>query len=49
MRPFWKKIINKNYKINENIHFAIYGLGDRSYGESFNMAGRKLKQRLLML
>lgn len=42
-------MMSKNYTIDNNIHFAIYGLGDRSYGDSFNMAGRKLKQRLLML
>lgn len=29
--------------------FAIYGLGDRSYGDNYNITGRKLRQRLIML
>lgn len=49
MRQFWKKIMNKAYPCLKGIKFCVYGLGDRSYGDNFNMASRKLRQRLLML
>lgn len=49
MRQFWKNIMNKNYKVLENVKFCIYGLGDRSYGDNFNLSARKLRQRLIML
>jgi len=48
-RKLWKYMIKKNYKISQNVKFAIYSLGDRSYGENFGMAARKLRQRMKML
>ena len=41
--------MKKNYKIEQNIKFAIYSLGDRSYGDNFALAARKLRQRMKML
>lgn len=49
MRQFWKNLMSKNYPTLEGIKFCVYGLGDRSYGDNFNIAARKLRQRLLML
>lgn len=49
MRPFWKELMKKGFTLNNQIEFAIYSLGDRSYGEHFGMAARKLRQRLKML
>jgi hypothetical protein len=49
MRIFWKNIMNKNYKLPQNVKFGVYALGDRSYGDNFNIMGRKLRQRLIML
>ena len=41
--------MKKGYTLSNPIEFAIYSLGDRSYGEHFGMAARKLRQRLKML
>jgi sulfite reductase alpha subunit-like flavoprotein len=41
--------MSKKYQSLENVSFCLYGLGDRSYGDNFNLAARKLRQRLLML
>ena len=49
--------MSKNYDNNlgntqqplEGMQFAVYGLGDRSYGDNYNMIARKFRQRLLML
>jgi sulfite reductase alpha subunit-like flavoprotein len=49
MRPFWKELMKKNYKLESGIAFSIYSLGDSSYGEHFGMTARKLRQRLKML
>lgn len=49
MRPFWKKIMSKNFPKISGVKFCVYGLGDRSYGDSFNIAARKLRQRMIML
>ena len=49
MRSLWKEMMKKGYKINEQVTFAIYSLGDRSYGDNFGLAARKLRQRLKML
>jgi sulfite reductase alpha subunit-like flavoprotein len=49
MRQFWKQIMNKNYQLLADVKFCIYALGDRSYGDSFNLAARKFRQRMLML
>jgi sulfite reductase alpha subunit-like flavoprotein len=49
IRSFWKQIMSKNYQSLEGTKFCVYGLGDRSYGDNFNMSARKLRQRLLML
>lgn len=31
------------------VRFGVYGLGDRGYGDNFNIVARKCRQRLLML
>jgi sulfite reductase alpha subunit-like flavoprotein len=31
------------------MRFTIFSLGDRSYGDNFNMAARKFRQRLMGL
>nr|VVW88726.1 unnamed protein product [Nymphaea colorata] len=49
MRPFWKQLMAKNYKLKYPISLAVYSLGDSSYGDHFGMAARKLRQRLKML
>jgi sulfite reductase alpha subunit-like flavoprotein len=49
VRTLWKEMMKKNYKIEQNIKFAIYSLGDRSYGDNFALAARKLRQRMKML
>lgn len=49
MRAFWKCIMSKHYGGLGGVKFCVYGLGDRSYGDNFNMSARKLRQRLLML
>jgi sulfite reductase alpha subunit-like flavoprotein len=49
MRQLWKNMMKKQYKIEDGVDFAIYSLGDRSYGENFGMTARKLRQRLRML
>jgi sulfite reductase alpha subunit-like flavoprotein len=41
--------MNKNYRNLNKVKFCVYGLGDRSYGDNFNITSRKLRQRLLML
>ena len=41
--------MNKSFPSLAGVNFCVYGVGDRSYGESFNMAARKFRQRLLML
>jgi sulfite reductase alpha subunit-like flavoprotein len=41
--------MNKKYQTLQSVSFCVYGLGDRSYGHHFNLAARKLRQRLLML
>ena len=48
-RPFWKTIMKKSYALPGPVRFAVYALGDRSYGDDFCMTGRKLRQRLKML
>ena len=42
-------MLTKNFPSLKGLKFAVYALGDRSYGESFNLAARKLRQRLMML
>lgn len=49
MRPLWKNMMKKNYKIGDGVKFAIYSLGDRGYLDNFAMAARKMRQRLRML
>lgn len=49
MRPLWKDMMKKGYKIDPDVKFAVYSLGDRGYGDNFAMAARKLRQRLKML
>lgn len=49
MRSFWKMFMNKSYNIPKNVKFCVYGLGDRSYGDNFNVIARKFRQRLIML
>ena len=49
MRQFWKMIMSKSYPNLKDVKFCIYGLGDRSYGDNFNITARKLRQRMLML
>jgi len=49
MRPLWRKIMSKAYKLAGPIYFSVYSLGDTSYGDHFGMAARKLRQRLKML
>lgn len=49
MRPFWKNLMNKSYPSLVGVKFCVYGLGDRSYGDNFNIMARKMRQRLLML
>jgi sulfite reductase alpha subunit-like flavoprotein len=49
MRPLWKDMMKKGFKIEEGVKFGIYSLGDRGYGDNFGMAARKLRQRLRML
>jgi sulfite reductase alpha subunit-like flavoprotein len=46
---FWKKIMMKSFPNQKELKFAIYALGDRSYGDNFCLAARKLRQRLLNL
>ena len=41
--------MKKNFPSLKGVNFCVYGVGDRSYGESFNLAARKFRQRLLML
>jgi sulfite reductase alpha subunit-like flavoprotein len=41
--------MGKNFKLAEGVKFALYSLGDRSYGDNFGVVGRKLRQRLRML
>jgi len=41
--------MKKSYKLINKIYFAVYSLGDSSYGDNFGMAARKLRQRLKML
>lgn len=49
MRTFWKQLMAKNYQLQLPLSFAVYSLGDTSYGDHFGMAARKLRQRLKML
>jgi sulfite reductase alpha subunit-like flavoprotein len=49
MRPLWREMLKKSFKLKEGVKFAIYSLGDRSYGENFGVTGRKMRQRLRML
>jgi sulfite reductase alpha subunit-like flavoprotein len=49
MKNFWKKIMMKSFPNQKGLKFAIYALGDRSYGDNFCLAARKLRQRLLNL
>lgn len=49
MRPLWKDMMKKGYKLEDEVKFAIYSLGDRGYGDNFAMAARKLRQRMKML
>jgi sulfite reductase alpha subunit-like flavoprotein len=49
MRPFWKRLMAKSYQLQKPFSFAVYSLGDSSYGDHFAMAARKLRQRLKML
>lgn len=49
IKAFWSNLMKKSYKLQERVKFCVYGLGDRSYGDNFNIAGRKIRQRLLML
>ena len=49
MRSFWAQILLKNHPKLERVKFAIYGLGDRGYGDNYNLCARKLRQRMLML
>ena len=41
--------MRKGYKELGGVRFCVYGLGDRSYGENFNVVARKVRQRLIML
>lgn len=41
--------MKKGHARLEGVRFCVYGLGDRSYGDNFNMAARKFRQRMLML
>ena len=41
--------MQKNQPNLKALKFAIFGLGDRGYGDNYNVCARKLRQRLLML
>ncbi len=49
MKVVWKKMLAKSYKLEQKIKFAIYSLGDTTYGDNYGLAARKLRQRLKML
>ena len=49
MREFWKKLLQKNHRSLSGYKFSIFGLGDRGYGDNYNLCARKLRQRLVML
>ncbi len=42
-------MLTKNYQISSDLRFAVYSLGDTSYGDNFGLAARKLRQRLKMI
>jgi len=46
MKKLWKKMMKKHFENIKNLKFAIYALGDRSYGDNFCLAARKFRQRL---
>lgn len=49
IRTFWNSFMKKSYPNLSGVKFCIYGLGDRSYGDNFNITSRKMRQRMLML
>ncbi|PKA64289.1 NADPH-dependent diflavin oxidoreductase ATR3 [Apostasia shenzhenica] len=50
MKIFWKFLLQRNlgHQWLENLHYAVFGLGDSGY-QKFNFAAKKLDRRLLDL
>ena len=47
----WSALLSKSLppKLFASVHFALFALGDRAYGDAFCAAGRKLAARLVQL
>jgi sulfite reductase alpha subunit-like flavoprotein len=51
MAKFWRSLLQKSLRPDtlRGIRYALYGLGDRGYGDKFCAAARKLDARLQQL